>query len=95
MAYGMELRRCRVYNFNGGIGMTEYHYHDGLTPAKMENIFVYQLKIVYTNLYATHTGIADTHIHYYESSNGQILVELTDTLINHNLDIESIEITKV
>jgi len=75
--------------------MTQYHYHEELTQVDVENMRVYQMKIVYTEQYLEYADDAKTNIHYYAAPNGQILIDLADALINHSLDIESIEITRV
>jgi hypothetical protein len=71
-----------------------YHYHEGLTPNGADE-FVYQMKVVYTNLYLKHADEEKTNIHYYAVPNGEILVDFMELMIYHSLDIESIEITKV
>jgi hypothetical protein len=75
--------------------MIKYHYHDNLTHASLENMRVYCLTIKYNALYKKNIDLATTHVHYYESNNGGILVDLMQVMIHENLYIDSIEITKV
>ena len=75
--------------------MTKYHYHDNLTEADMDNMMVYRLTIEYNAMYVKNVDPIDTHIHYYESPNGQILIDILQAMINDYLYIEKIEIEKV
>ena len=72
-----------------------YHYHENLTHASVENTRVYQMRVIYTELYLKHADEAKTNIHYYATPNGEILVDFMKLMIHHSLDIESIEITKL
>lgn len=71
------------------------HYNEGLTPASIEKEMVYQLKVVYTELFMKHADGSNPSFHYYATPNNQILIDLAWLMIHHSLDIESIEITKV
>ena len=75
--------------------MIRHHYHEGLTQASVENTRVYQMKVVFTELYLKNADEAKTNIHYYATPNGEILIDFMELMIYHSLDIESIEITKV
>ena len=61
----------------------------------MENMVVYQMKVVYTELYLKNADEVKINFYYYATPNGQLLIDLADALIHHSLDIESIEITKI
>ena len=71
--------------------MAFYHYHDKLTADDIERISVYRLTIVY---YVNSKEQGNTHIHYFEASNGALLIVLMSALIVDILDIERIEITR-
>jgi hypothetical protein len=71
--------------------MTFTHYHDNLTADEMESTIVYRLTIVYKVNSNEH---GNTHIHYFVSANGALLVVLMTALIIDIFDIERIEITR-
>jgi hypothetical protein len=75
--------------------MIRYHYHENLTSADVENTTVYQMKVVFTELYLKHADEVKTNFHYYATPNGAILVDFMELMIYHSLDVELIEITKV
>ena len=63
-------------------------YHDGLDEQIMAQMFVYRLTIIPFK--------GPKHIHYYDSSNGEILVELMKTMVSDGMfDIQKIEIEKL
>ena len=66
------------------------HYHD-VTADEMESLTVYRLTIVYDVRCKEH---GNTHIHYFASANGALLVVLMTALIINIFDIERIEITR-
>ena len=66
------------------------HYHD-VTADEMESLTVYRLTIVYDVRCKEH---GNTHIHYFASANGALLVVLMTSLIIDIFDIERIEITR-
>ena len=66
------------------------HYHD-VTADEMESLTVYRLTIAY-KVNSRENG--NTHIHYFASANGALLVVLMTALIIDIFDIERIEITR-
>jgi hypothetical protein len=70
--------------------MTFTHYHD-VTADEMESLTVYRLTIVYD---ARCKEQGNTHIHYFASAKGALLVVLMTALIIDIFDIERIEITR-
>ena len=75
--------------------MARYYFHDELTQEKLEYMTVYCLTIKYNALYKRRVEPETTHVHYFDSPNEGILVELMRVMIHQNQDIKSIEITKV
>lgn len=95
MSYEAATEAAKVTNKKQIGTMAKYHFHDGLTREKMEHMVVYCLTIKYNALYGRRFEPETTHIHYFDSPNGGILVELMQVMIYQNQYIESIEITKV
>jgi hypothetical protein len=71
--------------------MTFTHFHDNLTSDELEKTTVYRLTIAYKVNSKEH---GNTHIHYFASANGALLVVLMTALIIDIFDIERIEITR-
>jgi hypothetical protein len=71
--------------------MTFTHFHDNLTSDELEKTTVYRLTIAYKVNSNEH---GNTHIHYFASANGALLVVLMTALIIDIFDIERIEITR-
>jgi hypothetical protein len=71
--------------------MTFTHFHDNLTSDELESTTVYRLTIGYKVNSNEH---GNTHIHYFASANGALLVVLMTALIIDIFDIERIEITR-
>lgn len=71
--------------------MTFTHFHDELTSDELERTTVYRLTIGYQVNSKEH---GNTHVHYFASANGALLVVLMTALIIDIFDIERIEITR-